>query len=138
MAFLDNLKQKAKELSTQGAEFAKNTAEKAQTLAKIAKLKTENELDKNAINKLYAVIGKTFYEENPGAVTAPQYEQSFTEIVASFARIAARNDEIETQKTVEAEVEDVVEDAVEDAAEAVSDAAETVADAAETIQETVE
>jgi hypothetical protein len=100
MDFFDDMKQKVKEIGAQGVVFAKAAAEKTAELAKtatektsefakITKLKAENEIDKSAINKIYAEIGKTYYSinrENP----LPEYEASFAEITASLARIDAR------------------------------------------------
>ncbi len=141
MALFDDLKQKilgtASTVADKSVEFARNAADKAVEMGKIAKLKGEIEAENISIKKNYAAIGKLYYEKFKDAADE-DFAQVIDEIKASFQKIADKNGEINALKAVEDVAEDVkekVEDAVEAAGDKVEEVKETVAEVAEEIKE---
>ncbi len=128
----ENLKDRAVGLAQAGAAQSKR-------LAEIAKLKTANMAEEDAIKKAYIEIGKLYYAEQ-GASPDGAFVAACEKITASKAAIETNNERIaelkqpgdpEPETTVEVEIEtaaETVEEAVEAAAEAVADAAENVAE----------
>ena len=110
----ENLKDRATEMAQAGVAQSKR-------LAEIAKLKTANMAEEDAIKKAYIEIGKLYYAEN-GAAPDGAY--------AAKALIETNNERIAELKQPgdpEPEVElETVAETVESAAEAVADAVETV------------
>ena len=142
----DALKSKAEELaknaSGKAANFAKNTADKAKTAGRITKLTLENNAENDKIKKVYAEIGKLYFEKMSDAVD-PEFIELFNAVNASKAKIAANEAEIAELKaadeagevleeveaeaeTVEEAVEEKVEEKVEETFENVTEAAEDV------------
>ena len=118
----ENLKDRATDLAQAGVAQSKR-------LAEIAKLKTANMAEEDAIKKAYMEIGKLYYAEQ-GATPDGAYAAACEKITAAMAAIEANNDRIaelkqpgDPEPEVEAEIEAVAE-TVEEAAEAVADAVE--------------
>lgn len=118
----ENLKDRATEMAQAGVAQSKR-------LAEIAKLKTANMAEEDAIKKAYIEIGKLYYAEqcaSPDGAFAAACER----ITASKALIETNNERIAELKQPgdpEPEVElETVAETVESAAEAVADAVETV------------
>ena len=118
----DTLKDKATDLAQAGVAQSKR-------LAEIAKLKTANMGEEDAIKKAYIEIGKLYYAEQ-GASPDGAFAAACERVTASKAAIEANNDRIaelkqpgDPEPEVEAEIEAVAE-TVEEAAEAVADAVE--------------
>ena len=123
--FLDNLKDKAVDLAQTGVAMSKQVAE-------IAKLKTANLAEEDAIKKAYIEIGKVYYAEQ-GATPDGAYASLCEKITASKALIETNNERIaELKQSGDPEMaEDIVveaEPAAEEPAEpaAVETAAEEV------------
>ena len=118
----DTLKDRATDLAQAGVAQSKR-------LAEIAKLKTANMAEEDAIKKAYMEIGKLYYAEQ-GASPDGAFAAACERVTASKAAIEANNDRIaelkqpgDPEPEVEAEIEAVAE-TVEEAAEAVADAVE--------------
>ena len=121
----ENLKDRATEMAQAGVAQSKR-------LAEIAKLKTANMAEEDAIKKAYIEIGKLYYAEQgaspDGAFVACE------RITASKAAIETNNERIAELKQPgdpEAEIEaaaETAEEAAEAAAEAVADVVEAVAE----------
>ena len=118
----ETLKDKATDLAQAGVAQSKR-------LAEIAKLKTANMAEEDAIKKAYIEIGKLYYAEQ-GASPDGAFAAACERVTASKAAIEANNDRIaelkqpgDPEPEVEAEIEAVAE-TVEEAAEAVADAVE--------------
>ena len=118
----ENLKDRATEMAQAGVAQSKR-------LAEIAKLKTANMAEEDAIKKAYIEIGKLYYAEQ-GASPDGAFAAACERVTASKAAIEANNDRIaelkqpgDPEPEVEAEIEAVAE-TVEEAAEAVADAVE--------------
>ena len=126
----ENLKGRATEMAQAGVAQSRR-------LAEIAKLKTANMAEEDAIKKAYIEIGKLYYAEQ-GASPDGAFAAACERITASRALIETNNERIaelkqpgdpEPDVEVEVEIETVagtVEEAVETAAGAVSDAVEAV------------
>ena len=131
MGFFDNFKAKATDLAQTGVAQSKR-------LAEIAKLKTANLAEEDAMKKAYIEIGKLYYAEK-GAAPEGAFAAACEKITAAKAAVEANNDRIaelskkEDGVEVEAAV-DAVEEAVEEAAEKVE---EVVEDVVVKIEETV-
>jgi len=100
MGFFDSLKANASTLKDKAAEMAQTGAAESKRLAEIAKLKSANLGEENAIKKAYIEIGKAYYEllgANPGEEFAAACEK----ITAAKAAIEANNDRIAELKTKE-------------------------------------
>ena len=102
-------------------------------LAEIAKLKTANMAEEDAIRKAYIEIGKLYYAEQ-GVAPDGAYAAACERITASKALIETNNERIAELKQPgdpEAEIEaaaETAEEAAEAAAEAVADVVETIAE----------
>ena len=111
MGFFDSLKANANVLKDKAADLAQTGAAESKRLAEIAKLKSANLGEENAIKKAYAEIGKLYYElmsAEPGEEFAAACEK----ITAAKAAIEANNDRIaELKVKEEAEAQAVVVDA---------------------------
>ena len=109
----ENLKDRATEMAQAGVAQSKR-------LAEIAKLKTANMAEEDAIKKAYIEIGKLYYAEQ-GATPDGAYAAACEKITAAKAAIEANNDRIaELKQPGDPEpVEEVVEAAAETAADAV-------------------
>ena len=81
MALFDNLKERATDLAQSGAA-------KAKQLAEIAKLKTSNLAEEDAIKKAYIEIGKLYYAEKGDAPEAA-YVSACEKVSRAKANIAA-------------------------------------------------
>ena len=119
MGFFDNFKEKATDLAQAGVAQSKR-------LAEIAKLKSANLGEENAIKKAYAEIGKLYYEMM-GAAPGEEFAAACEKITAAKAAIEANNDRIAELKVKEeaapevvAEAEAVVVDAPAEIAEEVT------------------
>ena len=106
----ESLKDKATDLAQAGVAQSKR-------LAEIAKLKTANMAEEDAIKKAYLEIGKLYYAEN-GAVAGGAYAAACERITAAKAAIETNNDRITQLKATAGEPEDAsVEVEVKAAAE---------------------
>ena len=143
MGFFDNLKAKATDLAQTGVAQSKR-------LAEIAKLKTANLGEEDAIKKAYVEIGKLYYAEK-GLAPEGAYAAACEKITAAKAAIEANNDRIAELKEAgdddgeDVEVVEVVdeaevtaEDFVNEAKEAAEEVKEAVEEVAEEIKEAVE
>ena len=81
MALFDNLREKATDLAQSGAA-------KAKQLTEIAKLKTSNLAEEDAIKKAYIEIGKLYYAEKGDAPEAA-YAAACEKVGRAKANIAA-------------------------------------------------
>lgn len=108
MGFFDSLKANANVLKDKAADLAQTGAAESKRLAEIAKLKSANLGEENAIKKAYAEIGKLYYElmsAEPGEEFAAACEK----ITAAKAAIEANNARIAELKVKEEAAEPVVE-----------------------------
>jgi len=112
MGFFDSLKANANVLKDKAADLAQTGAAESKRLAEIAKLKSANLGEENAIKKAYAEIGKLYYEMM-GAAPGEEFAAACEKITAAKAAIEANNDRIAELKVkeepAEAEVEVVAE-----------------------------
>ena len=124
----ETLKDRATDLAQAGVAQSKR-------LAEIAKLKTANMAEEDAIKKAYIEIGKLYYAEQ-GASPDGAFVAACERITASKAAIETNNERIaELKQPGDPEPEAELEAAAETAEEAVEAAAEAVADVVETIAE---
>ena len=86
MGFFENFKEKATDLLQAGAAQSKR-------LAEIAKLKTANMAEEDAIKKAYIELGKLYYAEK-GATPDAAYAASCEKITASRAAIETNNERL--------------------------------------------
>ena len=86
MGFFDSFKEKATDLVQAGAAQSKR-------LAEIAKLKTANMAEEDAIKKAYIELGKLYYAEK-GATPDAAYAASCEKITASRAAIETNNERL--------------------------------------------
>ena len=106
----ENLRDRATDLAQAGVAQSKR-------LAEIAKLKTANMAEEDAIKKAYVELGKLYYAEN-GAVAGGAYAAACERITAAKAAIETNNDRITQLKATAGEPEDAsVEVEVKAAAE---------------------
>jgi len=126
MGFFDSLKANANVLKDKAADLAQTGAAESKRLAEIAKLKSANLGEENAIKKAYAEIGKLYYEMM-GAAPGEEFAAACEKITAAKAAIEANNDRIAELKVKEeaapevvAEAEAVVVDAPAEIAEEVT------------------
>ena len=102
----ENLRGKATDLAQAGVAQSKR-------LAEIAKLKTANMAEEDAIKKAYLELGKLYYAEN-GAAPEGAYAAACEHITATKALIETNNERIaELKQTVNAGAEAELEDAIE-------------------------
>ncbi len=111
MAFFDNFKEKVTDLAQAGAAKGKQMAE-------IAKLKTMNLAEEDAMKKAYLEIGKIYYAER-GTAPEAAFIASCEKITAAKAAVAINNEKIDQLKAENdiAEEEIAVEVEVEQADE---------------------
>ena len=119
MGFFDSLKANANVLKDKAADLAQTGAAESKRLAEIAKLKSANLGEENAIKKAYAEIGKLYYEMM-GAAPGEEFAAACEKITAAKAAIEANNDRIAELKVKEEDSE---------AAEVVAEAEAVVVDA---------
>jgi len=126
MGFFDSLKANASVLKDKATDLAQTGAAESKRLAEIAKLKSANLGEENAIKKAYAEIGKLYYEMM-GAAPGEEFAAACEKITAAKAAIEANNDRIAELKVKEeaapevvAEAEAVVVDAPAEIAEEVT------------------
>lgn len=112
-------------------------------VASVAKLKTDNMAQQDAVRKAYLAIGKAYYAKMKGQPDE-EFAELFAKVDAAMAAIAANNAALEELKAVEEVVIDVdieTEAADEEAApveEAPAEEAEpTIDDVVADVQETV-
>ena len=91
MGFFDNMKDRAVDLAQAGVAQSKR-------LAEIAKLKTANLGEEDAIKKAYIELGKLYYAEK-GAAPDGAYVAACERIDAARAAIETNNDRIAELKT---------------------------------------
>ena len=127
----ETLKDRATDLAQAGVAQSKR-------LAEIAKLKTANMAEEDAIKKAYVEIGKLYYAEK-GATPDGAFAAACERITASKAAIETNNERIAELKQPgdpEAEVEAELESAAETVEETVAEAVEeAVADVVEAVAE---
>lgn len=116
----ETLKDKATDLAQAGVAQSKR-------LAEIAKLKTANMAEEDAIKKAYIEIGKLYYAEQ-GTAPDGAFAAACERITASKAVIETNNERIAELKQPD-DPEPEIQEAVEEAAEAVEKAAEAVEEA---------
>ena len=132
MGFFDNLKSKATDLAQAGVAQSKR-------LAEIAKLKTANMGEEDAIKKAYIEIGKAYYAQNAAAPEGP-YAAACEKITAAKAAIEANNERIAELKETgddEVEVVEVVEDVAVKAEDVVEEIVEEIKETAEEVKEAI-
>ena len=112
----ESLKDRATDLAQAGVAQSKR-------LAEIAKLKTSNMAEEDAIKKAYVELGKLYYAEN-GATPDGAYAAACEKITASKALIETNNERIaELKQPGDPEPEEeIVVEAVEAAEEAPEEA----------------
>ena len=93
MGFFDSLKANANVLKDKATDLAQTGAAESKRLAEIAKLKSANLGEENAIKKAYAEIGKLYYELNCAA-PGEEFAAACEKITAAKANIEANNDRI--------------------------------------------
>jgi len=93
MGFFDSLKANANVLKDKATDLAQTGAAESKRLAEIAKLKSSNLGEENAIKKAYAEIGKLYYELM-GAEPGEEFAAACEKIAAAKAAIEANNDRI--------------------------------------------
>ena len=112
MAFLDNLKDKAKDLAQSGVS-------KSKQLSEIAKLNLSNVAEEDTIKKAYIEIGKLYYAER-GMAPEAAYMALCQKITASKVNIEENKSRIEAIKAEEnitdADIAPVVETLAEEPA----------------------
>ena len=97
---LDILKDKTVDLAQAGVAQSKK-------LAEIAKLKTSNMAEEDAIKKAYIEIGKLYYAEK-GAVAEGPYAAACDKITAAKAAIEVNNDRIDELREKVEEDDDIL------------------------------
>ena len=119
-----DLKSTFENLKDRAAEMAQAGVAQSKRLAEIAKLKTANMAEEDAIKKAYIEIGKLYYAEQ-GATPDGAFAAACEKITASKALIETNNERIAELKqpgdpeaeveaeTVEAEAEPVAEESAE-------------------------
>ena len=152
MAFLDKLKETAKNLGEKTTELAKDLGEKTSELAKdlgektsdaieTGKLQAKIASEKNAMKDNIKAIGEFYYNYyvNGGEVI-PEALEACESAKAHATKIEELKAEIERIKVEDSNksVEEVVEDAGEAVEEVVEEVAEKVEEVVETVEEAVE
>ena len=129
MGFFDTLKSKATDLAQSGVAQSKR-------LAEIAKLKTANMSEEDAIKKAYLERGKLYYAEKG---TAPEgaYAAACEKITAAKAAIEANNERIAELKE-DGDEDDIVEETPAAETDVVEEVVEKVEEVAEKVEEVVE
>ena len=121
-----DLKSTFENLRGRATDLAQAGVAQSRRLAEIAKLKTANMAEEDAIKKAYLELGKLYYAEN-GAAPGGAYAAACEKITASKALIETNNErmaELKQTAGAEDELEDVIDAAEVAAEEAVEEAAE--------------
>lgn len=119
-----DLKSTFETLKGRATDLAQAGVAQSKRLAEVAKLKTANMAEEDAIKKAYLELGKLYYAEN-GAAPEGAYAAACERITASKALIETNNQRIaELKQTVISEDDAELEEAVE-VAEAVEGAEES-------------
>ena len=121
-----DLKSTFENLRGRATDLAQAGVAQSRRLAEIAKLKTANMAEEDAIKKAYLELGKLYYAEN-GAAPGGAYAAACEKITASKALIETNNErmaELKQTAGAEDELEDVIDAAETAAEEAVEEAAE--------------
>jgi len=121
MGFFDSLKANASVLKDKATDLAQTGAAESKRLAEIAKLKSANMGEENAIKKAYAEIGKLYYEMM-GAAPGEEFAAACEKITAAKAAIEANNDRIAELKVKEESVAEAEVEVVAEAEAVVADA----------------
>ena len=108
MGFLDSLKANANALKDKATDLAQTGAAESKRLAEIAKLKSANLSEENAIKKAYIEIGKLYYEQM-AAAPGEDFATACEKITAAKASIEANNDRIAELKKKDDELVDMPE-----------------------------
>ena len=133
----DRFKEKA--LATAGkvadksASIARAAGDKAKLVGRITKLKTEIAMEKDAVRKNFADIGKLYYEkhrENPD----PDMAQAVAEVSLSLDTIEAKQQEVVALKK---ELSDDFGEAVDDMKDKAADIKDDIGEAVEKVVEHV-
>ena len=106
MGFFDSLKANANVLKDKATDLAQTGAAESKRLAEIAKLKSANLSEENAIKKAYIEIGKLYYEQM-AAAPGEDFAAACEKITAAKANIEANNDRIAELKTKDDKIEDL-------------------------------
>lgn len=97
----DDFKKAAKEtmetIADKSVEFYKVAEEKTKLMAKKTKLSAEIAVEKGSVRNLYKEIGKMYYSINKNA-PAPQLKQLCAEVDAAFARLEAKQTQLDALK----------------------------------------
>lgn len=108
-----DLKSTFETLKGRATDLAQAGVAQSKRLAEIAKLKTANMAEEDAIKKAYLELGKLYYAES-GAAPEGAYAAACERITASKALIETNNERIaELKQTVSQEDGEELEDAVE-------------------------
>lgn len=140
MGFFDSLKVNASALKEKATDLAQTGVAESKRLAEIAKLKTANLGEEDAMKKAYIEIGKLYYAEK-GADPEESFAAACEKITAAKAAIEANNDRIAELKEKDeavAEEPEVVAEAeavVTDAPAEEEASAEDFADEAPAVEE---
>jgi len=96
---LRSLSDKAKELGEEGfvKEIYSRSAERAKSYARAAKLSLEINGDAEELRKVYAEIGKLFFEQNEAA-PGPLYAGLFAQAQEIRGRLRGKEDEIRSMR----------------------------------------
>ncbi|MCC8356507.1 MAG: hypothetical protein LJU34_01420 [Oscillospiraceae bacterium] len=97
MSDFNDFKGRAGVFATKAAGAAKSFASKTKQIGRVAKLNMDIASEKDAIRRAYEEMGRLYYEnhqENPEGLLAPACQS----VAASFAAIAAMEEEIEQLK----------------------------------------
>ena len=108
MGFFDSLKANANVLKDKATDLAQTGAAESKRLAEIAKLKSANLSEENAIKKAYIEIGKLYYEQM-AAAPGEDFAAACEKITAAKANIEANNDRIAELKKKDDELVDMPE-----------------------------
>ena len=118
-----DLKSTFETLKGRATDLAQAGVAQSKRLAEIAKLKTANMAEEDAVKKAYLELGKLYYAEN-GAAPEGAYAAACERITASKALIETNNERIAELKQSAPEAEAELEDAAEIAEAVVEEAVE--------------
>ena len=116
MGFFDSLKANANVLKDKATDLAQTGAAESKRLAEIAKLKSANLAEENAIKKAYIEIGKLYYEQM-AAAPGEDFAAACEKITAAKANIEANNDRIAELKNKDSDSDSAEADGFEIVAE---------------------
>lgn len=137
MAFLEKLKETAKNIGEKTTEIAKDLGEKTSDAIEIGKLQAKINTEKNAMKEDIRLIGEFYYNHfvNGGEVI-PEALEACEKAKAHADKIEELKAEIERVKTED--TIDTPEEAVEEVVEEVKEVVEEVVDKVEEVAEKVE